>query len=319
MTVLLKMAALAVTASTALVGAAAAATKPYTITTISVPGAYFDHPVAVTSSGAVLGVYVDANNEQHGYIYQSGTVSLFDVPGAAATNPLAINASGDIVGFYTDQNGVTYGFIYKRGHYFTVGYQGYISTELTGINDSGLTCGDAYNGFNSAFTYKGGRFKQIDREAAGTSVAINNKGVVIASIGGQPAFYASGKLTYIPADGGTATGIDDKDTIVGYLTNQSQGSVAFTYSHGAVTTFTVPGAMATFFSAINADGLIAGGFEDTSFNQFVFIKKGTKVTQLPTIGNSYMTPYAINAGGVVAGAYLDSGNNSHSFVATPPQ
>ena len=61
---------------------------------------------AINAEGATTGVFVDANNVNHGIVrYPDGKLTVFDVPRApkgADTIPQAINAEGAIVGLYND-------------------------------------------------------------------------------------------------------------------------------------------------------------------------------------------------------------------------
>ena len=63
-------------------------------------------PMAVNSSGQVVGVYRDTDQRAHGFIRSAnGQTTLFDVPGASTTELHGINDSGQIVGQY-DRHGL---------------------------------------------------------------------------------------------------------------------------------------------------------------------------------------------------------------------
>jgi uncharacterized membrane protein len=86
-------------------------------------GAHSSLAEAINDSGAVVGIYRDANLVRHGYLRQiDGTFVSLDDPEAAqlpisaaseGTDPRDINANGAVVGFYTDANGVRHGFIWQ--------------------------------------------------------------------------------------------------------------------------------------------------------------------------------------------------------------
>ena len=95
----------------------------YTIFDPPQSGAHSSLVEAINDSGAVAGIYRDANLVRHGYLRQpDGTVTSFDDPNAAqlpvsttdvGTEPRSINANGAVVGFYADANGVRHGFIWQ--------------------------------------------------------------------------------------------------------------------------------------------------------------------------------------------------------------
>ena len=74
-------------------------------TTLDPPGAIRTQAEFLNSQGHVIGVYRDANQTRHGFVWSKGDFTTFDVPGAAApsgTVGLGINDSGEIVGDYVD-------------------------------------------------------------------------------------------------------------------------------------------------------------------------------------------------------------------------
>ena len=95
----------------------------YTIFDPPQAGAHSSLAEAINDSGAVVGIYRDANLVRHGYLRQpDGTFVSFDDPDAAqlpvsatddGTEPRSINANGVVVGFYADANGVRHGFIWQ--------------------------------------------------------------------------------------------------------------------------------------------------------------------------------------------------------------
>jgi len=100
-----------------------AADGTYTIFDPPQAGGHSSLAEAINDSGAVVGIYRDANLVRHGYLRQpDGTFVSFDDPNAAqlplsatslGTDPRGINANGAVVGFYTDANGVLHGFIWQ--------------------------------------------------------------------------------------------------------------------------------------------------------------------------------------------------------------
>ncbi len=58
-----------------------------------------------------MGFYLDANNDDHGFLYRGGSYFSVDVPGALRTDAYGVNDSGQIVGSYVDANFIGHGFI----------------------------------------------------------------------------------------------------------------------------------------------------------------------------------------------------------------
>ena len=65
----------------------------------------------INNRGEIVGLYVDTNGNQHGFVFCSGFYMTIDMPGETNTEIFSINASGEIVGSYDDAGGVTHGFL----------------------------------------------------------------------------------------------------------------------------------------------------------------------------------------------------------------
>jgi uncharacterized membrane protein len=79
---------------------------------------------------------------QHGFLYDSGTMTQLDVPGAVVTQPRAINDSGEIAGDWTDSAGATHGFLWTAAQGFTLFDAPQATlTSITAINSSGVVVG----------------------------------------------------------------------------------------------------------------------------------------------------------------------------------
>jgi probable HAF family extracellular repeat protein len=79
-----------------------------------VPGSTFTAAWDVNPSGVVVGVYRDAGNIQHGFVWSGAQFESIDVPGARSTRALGINARGTVVGNYTDASNRVRGFVAVR-------------------------------------------------------------------------------------------------------------------------------------------------------------------------------------------------------------
>jgi probable HAF family extracellular repeat protein len=65
----------------------------------------------INDAGEIVGLYLDANNNDHGFLYRNGSYLTVDVPGAIRTDAYGINDAGQIVGEYEDANFVGHGFV----------------------------------------------------------------------------------------------------------------------------------------------------------------------------------------------------------------
>lgn len=79
-----------------------------------VPGSIFTAGWDVNASGEAVGVYRDAGNKFHGFLWSGLRFSSIDYPTATATRAFGINSQGDIVGAYVDAANRTHGFVVTR-------------------------------------------------------------------------------------------------------------------------------------------------------------------------------------------------------------
>jgi uncharacterized membrane protein len=83
-----------------------------TYTTFDPPGSILTVGEGINNDGVIVGAYLDASFNQHGFVLTGGVCcTSVDVPGSTATAINSINARGQIVGSYDDSNGVTHGFL----------------------------------------------------------------------------------------------------------------------------------------------------------------------------------------------------------------
>ena len=80
-------------------------------TTLDVPDALLTVAEGINDRGEIVGLYIDANGNQHGFVWCDGTYTTVDVPGESNTGVFSINAKGEIVGSYDDASGVTHGYL----------------------------------------------------------------------------------------------------------------------------------------------------------------------------------------------------------------
>jgi hypothetical protein len=101
---------------------------------VSFPGATLTEALGVNAAGEIVGLYVDADGEEYGFLDNGGIFISIDFPGAPNTEAWGINGSGEIVGLYADTSGQGHGFIDLGGVFTTVDFPGATSTAIRGVN-----------------------------------------------------------------------------------------------------------------------------------------------------------------------------------------
>jgi hypothetical protein len=110
----------------------------------SVPGASLGTPpvtqlLGVNDANKVVGFYIDANGNNHGFSYTLNThVFVFTtLPGVSSLTETAISNKGHIAGFFTGPNGTVRSFLkYDGSHIRTFSVPGASATQAFGVNDS---------------------------------------------------------------------------------------------------------------------------------------------------------------------------------------
>jgi hypothetical protein len=86
--------------------------KGTTDMSIEFPGALDTLILGLNNEGTVVGKYISAQEQGHGFIYSAGVYKTIDDPdGVGNTLVNGINNLGTVVGFYTDAKGNTDGFV----------------------------------------------------------------------------------------------------------------------------------------------------------------------------------------------------------------
>jgi len=261
--------------------------------TFDIHNAQSIYPDSINSGSAVAGNYTGAN--QHAFMRTpDGAIELFDLPGSlpsSSGNPLAINDSGFIAGAYFD--GTTmHGFIRSAGgRLLTIDYPASTYTYATDINNNGVVTG------------------------IWDDASYNQHGFLRTADGQWTSFDVPGNSfsPFFPP----ALSVNDNGGVTGsYFQGSAHG---FTWQAGSpLVTFDVPGSSGTTPVAINANGAVAGSYQDASFNYHGFVRTsaGTILTfSIPGAIGTYVV--GINDNGVMAGWYQDASYVSHGFVIVP--
>lgn len=90
--------------------------KGGTFTPFDVPGSVATSAWDMNPSGEIVGTYVDASLQAHGFLMTGGEFISIDFPaqGVKRTQAFGINPQGDVVGVYVDAAGVTHGYLLTR-------------------------------------------------------------------------------------------------------------------------------------------------------------------------------------------------------------
>jgi uncharacterized membrane protein len=163
-------------------------------TILNFPGARLTEATGVNDNGIVVGDYVDAAGQFHGFVWDSGLFLTFDVPFADAslTAPAGINNVGQIVGFYFDNNrteslpnGHAHGFLYDNGVFTSFDFPHSTATIPFDINDEGRIVGiyGDENLVGHSFLFQDEQFATFEVPFAGvvfTDVSgLNNRGQIV--------------------------------------------------------------------------------------------------------------------------------------------
>lgn len=171
-------------------------------------------PTAINDRGEVVGYYRDANELDHGFIWNSsGAITTFDVPGAVQTAIQDINDAGDFVGWYQVGGSTTYGFQYSAGKLSVINASNdehSPGTFAMGINNEGQIIGSTYT-LPTPFFPSGGWSIFEESNGAIKRFALTIPGYDLKALSVE--FYP--------------TAINDRGEFVGTLTNGLSDGAAF--------------------------------------------------------------------------------------------
>jgi predicted membrane protein len=287
------------------------------LVSFSVPGSTATYPLSMNEAGVVTGYYLDSAQATHGFVRDSdGNISTFNVPGSVLTLPTSINTAGDIAGYYEITAGTPMGFLRDpNGNFTTFG--------------------------NPAPTVNGASFwaQPVALNVAGEIVGNfpNNTTASEAFVRTPTGEVETFSLSLGESYPTVVSGLNAGGAVVGYSSSQgltlSQG---FYWSGqgplpnfgGGFTPITVPDSTATFPTAINAEGTIAGCYNAAgTYYDFVRAADGTFTTlNLPGAVPACLQSGAngvfqathptvlLNDEGVIAGSVTSAGNATVGFV-----
>lgn len=196
-------------------------------------GADFSQAGGINDRRDVVGTYVDAQGNQHGFLLSHDVLTNVDFPGGTFPNANGINDSGAIVGDFFDSAGALHGFVWRAGVFTQIDVPGAVDTLPTGINARGDIVGIWDTNINTAghgfVLTKSGQFVTLDEPNAAP-------------------------------EGTNADGINDKGEIVGAYIDPAGVVHGFLEADSNFTTVDFPGADATTCQGINNAGQIVGNY-----------------------------------------------------------
>jgi uncharacterized membrane protein len=256
---------------------------------INFPGAVSTAAEGINPGGAVVGLYVDSQGKQHGFLLSRGYFSI-DYAGAMATDARGISPGGDIVGSYTNAPGGppnVHGYLLSQGAFTEVQYPGYLGTIAQRITPTGDIYGCNHN----------------------TDFTTSMHGFVRTAAG-----YTQLDVPASMSNGATPDG----RIVVGLYTDLSTRLThGYFVRSGNFEPFDVPGSTLTQAYDMNPGGVVVGNFRDTAGTQHGFRLSAGGFTTIDYPGATGTQARGINPGGDIVGFYVDSSGKTHGFLAVP--
>src|SRR5215469_7323723 len=226
-----------------------ASTAGAQITTFDAPGAQSTFPQQITNNHIVIGLSMDANGVNHGFMRNpNGTFVTIDEPNAGTgsgqgTQAFGINHAGTVVGSYFDSNGASHGFTFSVGG-------GFLSFDA---KQAGTAVGQG--------TYP----LAINMSEKISGVYIDGGGVLHGFVRSR-----SGAITGFDPAGSVKTsgdtlGIDAAGAISGYYYDSKNEVHGFRRNpSGTINAVDPPNSRGTAAFMIDSAGTICGGFIDAN-------------------------------------------------------
>jgi hypothetical protein len=268
----------------------------------TVPDSVATYPLSLNAGRTVTGYYVTKDSVTHGFVRdENGVITQFDVPGSASTRPDSINFAGEITGTYitgpTDPlPGTPQGFVRS--------VEGKITLFGSTIN---------LGGSNRSFFANPAQIN-VDGEVVGNlPYPLAAPGVFVRSRSGVVQLFS---LSFGASYPTVVTGLNAGGAVVGYTSSNNQNFQGFLWSgqgpvpspvSGSLTSISVSGSMATFPTALNAEGAVVGCYSITNpappnaqtYYDFLYEPDGT-ITTLAVPGT---IPYCGYVGDELTGVY----------------
>jgi probable HAF family extracellular repeat protein len=267
----------------------------FTFKTIDVPNALATIAYGINARGDIVGTYVDAAHQQHGFRLRDGDYQTIDFRAAdgvlaAVTEARGIGPDGEIVGDYTfagEPAVNAHGYrLTKGGEFVPVSYPGHTNTVAQRILPDGTILGCRHDN-NTMGSMDGIVIGRDGNREIGQFASMNN--------GATP----------------------DLRQMTGFYTNMSTGlSEGYLIVDGVFSSFTVPNARTTAAWDMNPSGEIVGVYTDMAKTPHGFLRRGDDdYTSIDVSGASVTRAFGINARGDIVGSYV-AGGQTHAFVTS---
>ena len=258
-------------------------------TTVDVPGATTTNAQGINHQGDIVGTFIDAAGQQHGFLRSGSQYRTIDFPGARASFARGINDAGDIVGTYQRQGetgGVPqHGFLLtRRGGLLAVDYPGHLNTIPQRILDDGTILG-CYHDNDTMGSMHGMQFRRG---------------------------FSAIDMTMSMHNGATPDG----DYIVGLFTDMDGRGKAYVMDGMSFSSLEVPGALSTAAWDVNPSRVVVGVYTDAAGAIHGFQYDGRSFTRVDAPGASVTRIFGTNDRGDVVGNFVDAAGRTHGFVGT---
>ena len=261
-------------------------------TAFDFPGATLTNAQGVNHQGDVVGTFIDAAGQQHGFLRSGGRYRTIDYPNGHLILARGINDAGDIVGTYQrpgETGGVpAHGFLLtRRGGLFAIDYPGHLNTIPQRILNDGTILG-CYHDTDTMGTMHGMMF-QRGFSAMDMGMSMNN--------GATP----------------------DGEYIVGLFMDTDGRNKAYVMEHDKLSALEVPGALSTNGWDVNPSRVVVGVYTDAAGAVHGFEYDGRAFTRIDAPGAATTRVFGINDRGDVVGNFVDTAGRTHGFVAQVSQ
>jgi uncharacterized membrane protein len=256
-------------------------------TTFDVPGATLTNAQGINHQGDIVGTFIDAPGQQHGFLRTGSQYRTIDFPGARVSFARGINDAGDIVGTYQRQGetgGVPqHGFLLtRRGGLLAVDYPGHLNTIPQRILADGTILG-CYHDNDTMGSMHGMQFRRG---------------------------FSAIDMTMSMHNGATPDG----EYMVGLFTDMDGRGKAYVMDGSSFSALEVPGALSTAAWDVNPSRVVVGVYTDAAGAIHGFEYDGRSFTRVDVPGAAVTRIFGINDRGDVVGNFVDSAGRTHGFV-----
>ena len=257
------------------------------LTAVDVPGATLTNAQGINHQREIVGTFIDAAGQQHGFLRSGSEYRTIDMPGARISFARGINDSGDVVGTYQRQGetgGVpNHGFLLtRRGGLLAVDYPGHLNTIPQRILSDGTILG-CYHDNDTMGSMHGMQFHRR---------------------------FSAIDMTMSMHNGATPDG----EYIVGLFTDRDGRGKAYVMNGSSFSTLEVPGALSTAGWDVNPSRVVVGVYTDAAGAIHGFEYDGRNFTRIDFPGAAVTRVFGINDRGDIVGNFVDSAGRTHGFV-----